>query len=161
MDENETKFLAQELARTMGQIKRNAMRPTSWHGIKPSEFMLLHTLIHALPPDAKGMKVSDLSAHLQITPAGVTHTLNSLEEGGHIERLADPLDRRIVLVRPTAKSREMVESMHAQHVAFLQELIGFLGEKDSRELIRLLSLTLDYFRERRNRDADKSNRDGE
>lgn len=155
MDKNEARFLAQEMARTMGQLKRVAMRPSPWHGIKPSEFMLLHTLIHALAPDAKGMKVSDLSNELQITPAGVTHTLNSLEEGGYIERLADPSDRRIVLVRPTAKSREMVETMHVKHLEFLQELIDFLGEKNSKELIRLLTLTIDYFKERRSRDGEK------
>lgn len=155
MDKNEVRFLSQEMARTMGQLKRVMMRPGSWHGIKPSEFMLLHTLIHALAPDAKGMKASDLSAQLHITPAGVTHSLNSLEEGGYIERLADPSDRRIVLVRPTVKSREMVGATHARHLQFLEELIDFLGEKDSKELIRLLTLTIDYFNERRSRDGEK------
>lgn len=155
MQNEEQLFLAQEIARTMAQFRRLGGHTTSWHGIRPSEFMLLHTLIHSTDPDSKGMKVSDLSTRLQITPAGVTHAINALEEGGYIERLADPADRRVVLVQATDKSRNIIAQMHSEHIEFLKGLVGFLGEQDTKEFIRLLSLTLNYFKERRNKDGDK------
>ncbi|MHB9094974.1 MAG: MarR family winged helix-turn-helix transcriptional regulator, partial [Eubacteriales bacterium] len=115
----------------------------------------IYTLIHCAGPDCRGIKISDLSTQLQITPAGVTHMINSLEEGGYVERLADSADRRVVLVKPTAKGKQVIESMKVEHLEKLKGLVGSLGEQDSKELIRLLSSTLTYLKERRDHNADK------
>lgn len=144
MKMDEQAFLAQELGRTMGQMRRFGKNAASMHGIRPSEFMLLNILFHYANPDSPGMKVSDLSARLQITPAGVTHMINSLEENNYVERLADPSDRRVVLVKATEKSQKILELIHSEHFEFLKGLVAFLGEKDAKELIRLLTLAQDY-----------------
>ncbi|HEY8909102.1 MAG TPA: MarR family transcriptional regulator [Desulfosporosinus sp.] len=146
---DQQELLAQDLAQLMIQIKRLVRQAKSTHEIKPSEFTLLHTIIQCKNSDAKGIKASDLSSHLLITPAGVTHTINSLEEGGYLERLSDPSDRRIVLVRATAKGEEIIESMRMEHFKALKGLTNSLGEHDTQELIRLMSLSLNYFKEKR------------
>lgn len=146
---NEMEAIVQELDRTMVQFRRFGGQARSSHAIRPSEFTLLNTIIQCLDSDVKGIKVSDLSVQLQITPAGVTHTINSLEEGGYMERLADPTDRRVVLVRVTAKGKEIIETMRAEHFELLKGLTNFLGEHDSKELIRILSSALTYLKERR------------
>ncbi|ADG83517.1 MarR family winged helix-turn-helix transcriptional regulator [Thermincola potens] len=151
---DEKTYLAQELARTIAQFKRLGRPPGSSHGIRPSEFMLLVTLTQCPGADSEGLKVSDLSARMQITPAGVTHMINALEDGGYVERLADPTDRRVVLVKPTARAKQFIEDMNAKFLEDLKGLVGYLGEQDSKELIRLLSLALTYFRERRERNAE-------
>jgi DNA-binding MarR family transcriptional regulator len=149
MEIDKQELLAQDLAQMMIQLKRSVRQAKSAHEIKPSEFTLLNTIIQCKNSDAKGIKVSDLSTHLQITPAGVTHTINSLEEGGYLERLADPSDRRIVLVRATAKGEKIIELMRLEHFKALKGLTDSLGENDTKELIRLLSLSLTYFKEKR------------
>ncbi len=159
METNEKTVLAQELLNTIGQFKRISGPPGSSKGIRPSEFMLLSTLTHGYNSDFRGKKVSELSSKMGITPAGVTHMINSLEEGGFVERLADPADRRVVLVKPTDKAIEVFESMKAEFLETLKGLVEFLGENDSKEFIRLLSSTLSYIRdtkERQKSDADKS-----
>lgn len=149
-------FLARELARTIVQFRRIEGHHGSCHGLRKSEFMLLGTVIHCLGPDARGIKISDLSARLQITPAGVTQMINSLEEGGYVERLADAVDRRVVLVSPTDKGRHFVDLREVKMLKSFKGLVSFLGARDSKELIRLVSLALTYFwKERQGNDADK------
>ncbi|GAV22732.1 MarR family winged helix-turn-helix transcriptional regulator [Carboxydothermus pertinax] len=126
-------------------------RGDGFHGqrfaIKKSEFILLATMQEMISQGDKGVKVSDLGARLQITPAAVTHMLNSLEEGGYIERVRDLKDRRIVLVKPSKKGQEILEQGKKEFFERFYGLVGFLGEEDSRELIKLLNKVIRYFKE--------------
>lgn len=143
--------LAQELLQTLAQFRRiGGQHHSSRYGIKPSEFVLLHLLIHHSKEDSKGLRVSDISEMLHITPSGVTHTINSLEKSGFIERLSDPSDRRLVLVRATTQAKEIMKQLYTERVEMVEGLISYLGEQDSRDFIRLLSTALDFFRERKN-----------
>ncbi|EGW37246.1 MarR family transcriptional regulator [Desulfosporosinus sp. OT] len=140
--------LAQDLLRIFSQFKRSrGQHPFTKLGIKPSEFILLHLLLEHCDDISVGMKVTEISEQLQITPSAVTHTINSLEKGGFIERLAAPNDRRIVLVRATDKSKEIMKELYAERVQFIEGLVTHLGEQDSKEFIRLFSKALDYFNE--------------
>ncbi|AET69619.1 transcriptional regulator [Desulfosporosinus orientis DSM 765] len=142
--------LAQELLRIFSQFKRpSGQHPFSKQGIKPSEFILLNLLLKDCDDNSVGMRVTEISEKLDITPGGVTHTINSLEKGGFIERSADPNDRRIVLVRATEKSQKVIKQLYAEQLHFIEGLVTFLGEQDSQEFIRLFSKTLDYFKESR------------
>jgi DNA-binding MarR family transcriptional regulator len=146
---NNAEAVVLELERTMAQFRRFGGQVRSSNTIRPSEFTLLNTIIQCTESDPKGIKVSDLSIQLQITPAGVTHIINSLEEGGYIERLADPTDRRVVLVRATEKGTEIIKGMRVEHFEFLKGLTNYLGENDSKELVRILSSALNYLKENR------------
>ena len=81
------------------------MNKDSFHELRQSEFILLATINHFNDSGSKGVKVSDLSTYMEITPAAVTHMINSTEEGGYLERLSDSADRRIVLVKLTEKGK--------------------------------------------------------
>lgn len=149
MENSSQTDLAQELLQTLAKFRRiGGHQHSSDYGIKPSEFALLHLLLHHSERDSKGLKVSEISELLHITPSAVTHTINSLEKIGYIERQSDPTDRRIVLVRATTLCEGIMENLHAERLQFLEELVTFLGEKDSKDFIRLLSTVQDYFRER-------------
>ena len=145
MTNDEKTKLAQELVRVLSQFKQIGSQAHADQEVRQSEFRLLFTLLET---DALGIKVSDLSMQMQITPGAVTHMLNSLEEGGYIARLADPADRRVVLVKLTDKGKHTVEVLKAKFLEKLTGLVGFLGEQDSRELLRLVSATLTYFKDR-------------
>lgn len=149
MQDEKTTNLAQELSRTIQQFMKIVKQQGTHHGIKRSEFMLLVTLAQQTVSDSRGMKVSELSAQLQITPAAVTHMINSLEEEGFVERQADPSDRRIVLVKVTVKGQQLVDQLYAEHFQEIKALVEFLGEQDSQEFIRILSIVATYAKERR------------
>jgi DNA-binding MarR family transcriptional regulator len=143
---DKTDLLTQELAQTFTQFRRQGPPKSALHGIKPGEFFLLTTLINSIPPGADGLKASDLSNRMQVTPAAVTHLINDLEKSDYVERVSDPSDRRIVLIRPTEAGLKMMEVANAQFLDNLKGLVEFLGEDDSREFIRLIALAMTYFK---------------
>jgi DNA-binding MarR family transcriptional regulator len=142
-DVEKTQF-AQELAQVLMQLKRAGWQHQPDQKVRQSEFRLLMTLSHG---DANGLRVSEVSAHMQVTPAAVTHMLNPLEEGGYIERLADPTDRRVVLVKLTETGQYLIAQMKAHILETLAGLVTFLGERDAREFLRLLTAVLIYFKD--------------
>ena len=52
---------------------------------------------------------TEIAVFAMITPSGLTNRLSRLEKMGHIVRLNDPNDRRISLVRITAKGRRIAD----------------------------------------------------
>ena len=154
--QDNTKLIAEEIANVITQFWHIGKPYQASKKIKPSELMLLGFMIHHFSLEKEGVKVSDLSYKMGITPAAVTHTINSLEGGGYVERIADPADRRIVLVRPTKKGKHAIEAANAKRLERLTGLVSFLGEEDSKELIRLLSLTLNYIKERGSQSGEQS-----
>jgi DNA-binding MarR family transcriptional regulator len=139
-------LLTQELARVLAQFRRLNPPRGAFHGFKSGEFILLATLIDSIPPGANGLKASELSNRLQVTPAAVTHLINDLEKAGQVERVSDPADRRFVLLRPTAAGLQLMQVANVQFLEILKGLIEFLGEDDSREFIRLMSSAMTYFK---------------
>lgn len=155
MQVDEIILLAQELAHSIVRFRRLEWKHGSCQELRQSEFILLATIMRCIGPDSRGIKISDLSTRLQITPAGVTHVINSLEEGGYVERLDDSTDRRVVLVKPTTRGKQVIKLMKTELFEHLKGLINFLGEQESKELIRLLSSMFSYIKERQSHDADK------
>jgi DNA-binding MarR family transcriptional regulator len=142
--------LAQEIEEVLIRFRRLGLQhKESNSGIRPSEMMMLTTLVHHVPFSTKGAKITDLGTLLQITPAAVTHIIDTLVEKGFVERLGDPADRRIVLIKPTAKGLATVASFVTRFNQKCVALAEYLGEQDSRELIRLLNLSLTFFYEHR------------
>jgi DNA-binding MarR family transcriptional regulator len=143
-----TTLLAQEMANTLVQLNRTTWQHDSFNGLKGSEFIFMASLAALKGSSGDGIKASELGKALNVTGAAVTHILNALEKAGYVERVSDPTDRRIVLVKLTETGRHTLQEANGIFLAYLQELIEFLGEKDSTELIRLLSLTTGFFKDR-------------
>jgi DNA-binding MarR family transcriptional regulator len=149
MQVDNKKFLAQELSETVQQFKRFVFNKDNNQELRKSEFILLSTINHFVGAESRGVKVSDLSTHMEITPAAVTHMINSSEEAGYLERLSDSSDRRIVLVKLTPKGKLLSDQKEEKFLQSFQGLVEFMGEEDSRELKRLLTSMYTYFKERK------------
>lgn len=137
-----------ELARILFQFQRLNPPRQRLSGIRRSEFFFLAVLAQHLEPGVPGIRASEVSSLMEITPGAVTHILNILEKNGYAERTSDPSDRRIVLVRPTEGGLAVLNQAYSQMMETLDGLIDFLGENDSQEFIRLFSLALGYFRQK-------------
>jgi DNA-binding MarR family transcriptional regulator len=138
--------LAQELASIMVQMNRVSWQQDGFKKLKRSEFFLMATLAIICGTNRDGIKVSELSRHLLVTGPAVTHILNTLENAGFVERISDPTDRRFVLVRLTGTGNEVMEQANLFFLDTLRGLVTELGEQDSRELIRLLTKAMQYFK---------------
>jgi DNA-binding MarR family transcriptional regulator len=139
--------LAAELARVIFQFDRVNPALCIQKGLRRSEFLFLAALSRNIAPGSPGIKASELSSLLEVTPGAVSHVLNELEKNGYVERISDPHDRRVVLIHPTRSGLEILEDAYQQMMEGLNDLVAYLGEKDSREFVRLFSRALAYFRQ--------------
>jgi DNA-binding MarR family transcriptional regulator len=137
--------LTYELFQSMKQIPRPKMIRGSFAGLSRSEYELLAMLAMSFADEKRPLSVSEISNLLQITPAGVTHLINPLEESGFIVRLPDPDDRRIVLIGLTQKGTAVAEALLLEVQETLIGLITYLGEEDSKTFIRLMTQVKNYF----------------
>ena len=145
MKEKTSLTLTRELFQLMQQLPRLRFKQYAIDGLTPGEQALLLMLVMDFGGTRKALTVTELSNLLQITPAGVTHLLNPLEETGHIERLQDPKDRRVVPIGLTYKGTRAAETlMRAVHEQ-LGGLVEYMGEEDCRTFIRLLGKAIDFF----------------
>ena len=143
MNQKKTSDLTHDLLQLMKKFPRIKFRHTD--GLKRSEQELLAMLVINLDEDQKALTVTGISNLLQITPAGVTHLLNPLEETGYIERLPDPNDRRIVRIGLTDKGTQEAAAVMLDVQKKLDEMVTLLGEEDSETFIRLLTKVIDHF----------------
>ena len=75
----------------------------------------------------------------------MTHLVNSLEESGFIERQRASEDRRVVRIGLTESGSKRAETLLGETQTALSGLVEFLGEEDSKTLIRLMSKMVAYF----------------
>ena len=136
--------LTHDLFQIMKQFPRLKLTQSSYEGLRRREYDLLVVLSLNLNADTQALTVTELSNLLQITPAGVTHLINPLEDLGCIKRLPDPNDRRVVLVGLTDKGNDIAESLILQAQEKLIGLVDYLGEEDSATLIRLMSKMIEF-----------------
>lgn len=91
------------------------------------------------------MKSTDVAAALNIAAPSVTLILNKLEEKGFIKRTANARDRREVIVSLTAEGTRVLDEAVNELKGFLGGLTDFLGEDDSKELLRLINRMQQYY----------------
>lgn len=144
MEEINSQELIQDLLKLIKRFPHIKFKQSLINDMSRSEYELLVILRMNLDAEKPAISVSEISSLLQITPAGVTHLINPLEEKGYVQRQAAPSDRRIVRVALTAKGTETADTM----LAIIQEqvigLINYLGKEDAETLMRLMSRALAY-----------------
>jgi DNA-binding MarR family transcriptional regulator len=145
MEEKKSSDVIQSLFKLMKRFPNLKLKQSAIIGLTRSEYELLVILKMNIDDQKTAISVSEISNLLQITPAGVTHLINPLEEKGFIKRLPDPNDRRIVLIGLTKKGTKTAEAIITDVQRELIGLVNYLGEEDSKELVRLMSRALEYF----------------
>jgi DNA-binding MarR family transcriptional regulator len=145
MNEKVSLVLTQELFQLLKRIPHLNLMRISIPGLTRSEIELLMVLQMNLDEAKKTLTVSEVSNLLQITPAGVTHMVNSLEQMKYIKRLRDPKDRRIVLIGLTSKGIKAAETLVTAIQEQFVSLFNHLGEEDSKTFISLMSKVLEFF----------------
>ncbi|MDI9441274.1 MAG: MarR family transcriptional regulator [Firmicutes bacterium] len=121
--------------------------------VRKNEMMLLMYLVHNLPSDSVGMQPSELGERLRLTRPTITTMVNGLEGKGYVVRLNDEEDRRVVYVRPTESGMELVREAQANFATNIGDLIDYLGEGDSQELLRIMKRVRQFMDSRKTNEA--------
>ena len=141
-------YIAKDFIKIIAKFKKIGFSPNPNYPLRQSEYMLLFTLSNCISEDLLGMKASELSGILSITPAAVTHMVNSLEKEGYIHRVDSENDRRITYIKPTEKGNMLINAMNANFFDILNQTINFVGEKDAKEFIRILWKVTDFIEQK-------------
>lgn len=80
--------------------------------------------------------IGHLAAIEQVSPPAITKTVAALEAAGLVERTRSGADRRVVLVRATARGVGLLERGRAARVRVIADLLAPVSERDRRTLAR-------------------------
>lgn len=81
--------------------------------------------------------VNDLSNEACITSGAASLAIKSLETMGHVKRIRDKEDRRVVWVSLTKKGQETIEEISHKRAKLCEELLEYLTETE-REIFLLI-----------------------
>src|SRR6266516_7192720 len=81
---------------------------------------------------------TELYRSLMRTSGGMTHLVDRLEQEGLVERIADPDDRRGLLVALTRKGRAVMRRVGPSHLDTERRMLATLSKQEQAELARLL-----------------------
>jgi DNA-binding MarR family transcriptional regulator len=87
------------------------------------------TTLYTLNSDGP-LRISDLAVREAISQPGMSTVVNRLEAMGHAERVSDPTDGRVALVRITDAGRALLAERHEARTAALQDELQYLDESD-------------------------------
>jgi DNA-binding MarR family transcriptional regulator len=106
------------------------------HGLTISDYEVLLRL--AAAPDRR-LKRVELAASVVLTPSGITRLLDGLEDGGLVERVACPTDRRVAYAVVTEEGVRRLRAAAADHFAAVEEAFSAcLDEQETGQLAELL-----------------------
>jgi DNA-binding MarR family transcriptional regulator len=92
-----------------------------------------------------GASAGELCKRLHVVPGRMADILKSLEQKELILRIRMEDDRRVVKAHITDKGRQVSREKREEISKEYEGLFRILGEKDVKELIRLLRIVLSYY----------------
>ena len=138
---------AQKLLRAFSQFRKIHWKPPHIKELKPSEFMVLHTVKHSFLDGENGLMVSDISDILKIARPTVTQLVNSLQRKGFLDKCTDEHDKRVVRINLSEKGKTLAKQGADEFYKRFEGLAEHLGDKKSLELANLLQEVFEYFKE--------------
>ena len=85
------------------------------------------------------LSLTELSGRMSARNSTLTGIVDRMERDGLVQRERSQTDRRVVLIRPTEKGREVARSVPVSAMEIFATALGGLEGEDRRELRRILS----------------------
>lgn len=116
------------VVRVMEAELHRRMRAAGYADVRPSHF----AVFRHLPP--AGSRLTELAERAQMTKQSAGELVSYLEDRGYLERLPDPLDGRVRIIKLTAQGER---SRAAASEAFRQIQAGWAREVGARRVAEL------------------------
>ncbi len=130
---SESENIGSELYRVFAYLARQQVQKRTAASARGEEGLLQY-----LAYQKDGVSSGFLKEQLCVSSGRMADILKSLEEKQMIYRTLDPEDSRRVLVHITAVGRGQAARTSERIRAWYEKLTDYLGEEDSRELIRII-----------------------
>lgn len=132
---------ANEIETILVQWARRFRVPEAHTGLTPERLELLSVLCWEGP-----MPVNELATYLGVSPPAITRMVNGLSEQGLVRRTREVIDGRLVVIRPTASGRRVMERGRANRIRAMAIKLRGRSERDLAQLengLRILNELLD------------------
>jgi MarR family 2-MHQ and catechol resistance regulon transcriptional repressor len=106
------------------------------HGLSPSGFNVLTILRNF---KLRGCPLHELGELLLVSRANITGVVDSLEQRGLVERVADKGDRRVRIARITPAGSALVKSILPSHYAEIRDMCSTLADSEKALVTDLLA----------------------
>lgn len=114
-----------EISETAHALRKAFDRRACGHGVTRAQWKVLFRLSRQ-----PGMRQIELADMLDIEPITLSRIIDRLEEGGLVERVADPTDRRAWRLHVTAKAQPLIEKLRAIADEMIAEAFAGIDPKD-------------------------------
>jgi DNA-binding MarR family transcriptional regulator len=133
---------SEELSRHLGTFVgflmqthgRDVMQLATEFELSLSQMKALHLLFNAVEP----VSVKALGEGLGLSLAAMSRGADGLVQRGLVDRLEDPLDRRIKRLSLTRSGRELVQKLREVRMAGFEQFISTLSPKERTQLAKAL-----------------------
>lgn len=129
--------------------KENLTRFDDHPRIRHKDIHMLDAIISINGGDL--VKMSDISAYLQVTPAAVSQFIKGYEKRGWVERIVLESDRRSVYVKVSDAGKHVMESCERHMTDSLIAFIEALGEEDAEAFLRIMEKAVAFSKSKRER----------
>ena len=129
--------LLQMLIQQMMSVMRHVR-----HGGLPDQPALSPPQVHLLfiiSSRKEGISVKELAERASVTPGAITQFVDALVEKGLVVREGDPVDRRIVRLKPTQFAKDQFERVRKAHLESFRRLFEVLNDDEIKQLISLIT----------------------
>lgn len=130
--EEEAFLNVQRTADVLMQAVTATLKPYS---LSPAQYNVLRILRGASPD---GLPCGEVAVRMINRDPDITRLLDRLEKRGFVGRSREQKDRRVITARITKEGQRVLAELDRPMLATHQRLLGHLGERKSKSLIRLL-----------------------
>ncbi|MFA5198305.1 MAG: MarR family transcriptional regulator, partial [Candidatus Omnitrophota bacterium] len=88
-------------------------------------------------------RMTELANFMKVSAAASTGMVQRLVLLGYIQREYNQKDRRVVMIRISAKGSEFLKKMNQQRFHMISSVFGKLTEKDRQEYLRIITQVRD------------------
>ena len=109
------------------------------HNITQGRFSVLMILLNRCAGEAQSLGPAELADAAGVSRATMTGLIDTLERDGLVTREPDTVDRRMMLVRLTARAEALMQEILPPHFQVMASLMAPLSESERKTLVRLLN----------------------
>ncbi|MCA9409070.1 MAG: MarR family transcriptional regulator [Candidatus Omnitrophica bacterium] len=106
------------------------------YSLTPVKFNALMLIKHL--GESEGMSQNEICHHLIVSPSNITRLIDRLIADGLVQRIVSEKDRRIKLIKITAKGDEILNQLFHGYGEMIQKSVYVLERSEVEDLARLL-----------------------
>lgn len=130
------------LASCYALLERKIGQTLSPFGLSPVKMNALMMVKHV--GGERGLSQVEISKRMIVSAGNITRLIDRLEKDSLVERVAEPNDRRVKLIRITKKGSDLLDSAWPTYQGKVNEILTMLPSRD----LQLMPPLLNRFREK-------------